>query len=101
MFSSDSCCFRNGQLKQLNDEEGWEKQKHFIQAKTLEKNSCKPELKQKKQQKIQPLTLLYTIFHEKGTPFRKSSITEKWFPFHIPYLELRIPFDCFKCIFFT
>ena len=37
MFSSDACCFRNGQLKQFNDGEGWEKQKHFIQAKTLEK----------------------------------------------------------------
>ena len=41
MFSSDACYFRNGQLKQLNDGEGWEKQKHFIQAKTIEKNSCK------------------------------------------------------------
>ena len=37
MFSSDACCFRNGQLKQFNDGEGWGKQKHFIQAKTLEK----------------------------------------------------------------
>ena len=37
MFLSVPCCFRNGPLKQLNDGEGWEKQKHFIQAKTLEK----------------------------------------------------------------
>ena len=37
MFWSDACCFRNGQLKQFNDGEGWGKQKHFIQAKTLEK----------------------------------------------------------------
>ena len=37
MFSSDACCFRNGQLKQFNDGEGWGKQEHFIQAKTLEK----------------------------------------------------------------
>ena len=37
MLSSNVCCFRNGQLKQLNDGEGWEKQKHFIQAETLEK----------------------------------------------------------------
>ena len=37
MFSSVACSFRNGQLKQIDDGEGWEKQKHFIQAKTLEK----------------------------------------------------------------
>ena len=37
MFSSVACSFRNGQLKQLDDGERWEKQKHFIQAKTLEK----------------------------------------------------------------
>ena len=29
----------------------------------------------------QPLTLLYTIFHEKGTPI------DKWYPFHISCLE--------------
>ena len=70
MFSSDACCFRNGQLKQLNDGEGWEKQKHFIQAKTLEKlHANQNQNIKKKLQKIQPLTLLYIIFHEKGTPF--------------------------------
>ena len=68
MFSSDACCFRNGQLKQLNDGEGWEKQKHFIQAKTVEKIHAK-KFMQKNLQKIQPLTILYTIFHEKGSPF--------------------------------
>ena len=36
------------------------KAKHFIQVKTLGKKNF---------QKIQPLTLLYTIFHEKDTPF--------------------------------
>ena len=69
MFSADACCFRNGQLKQLNDGEGWEKQKHFIQAKTLEKIHANQNQNIKKLQKIQPLTLLYTIFQEKGTPF--------------------------------
>ena len=42
---------------------------------------------------VQPLTLLYTIFHEKGTPF-------VWYPFHIPCLELCIPFNCCKCTVF-
>ena len=69
MFSSDACCFRNGHLKQLNDGEGWGKQKHFIQTKTLEKIHANQNQNIKKLQKIQPLTLLYTIFHEKGTPF--------------------------------
>ena len=68
MFSSDACCFRNGQLKQLNDGEGWGKQKHFIQAKTLEK-FMQTRIKTKKLQKNPILTILYTIFHEKGTPF--------------------------------
>ena len=69
MFLSDACCFRNGQLKQLNDGEGWEKEKHFIQAKTLEKIHANQNENKQKLQKSQPLTLLYTIFHEKGTPF--------------------------------
>ena len=43
------------------------KAKHFIQAKTLEKIHTLTRMKTKKKlQKIQPLTLLYTIFHEKG-----------------------------------
>ena len=46
------------------------KAKHFIQAKTLEKIHTLTRMKTKKKlQKIQPLTLLYTIFHEKGSPF--------------------------------
>ena len=47
-------------------------QKHFKQAKTsktLEKIHANQNENKKKNQKIQPLTLLYTIFHEKGTPF--------------------------------
>ena len=43
--------------------------KTFYTGQNAWKNSCKPELKQKELQEIQPLTLLYTIFHEKGTPF--------------------------------
>ena len=58
LFSSDACCFRNGQLEQLNDGEGWGKQKHFIQAKTLEK-FIQTRIETKKLQKIQPLTILY------------------------------------------
>ena len=41
----------------------------FYTGQNAWKNSCKPEWKQKNLQKIQPLTPLYTIFHEKGTPF--------------------------------
>ena len=52
--------------------------------------------------KVQPHTLLYTtrsrlqsctIFHEKRNPFR---IPYKWYPFHFPWLELCIPFNCCK-----
>ena len=92
MFSSDACCFRNGQLKQFNElilscEEGWGKQKHFIQAKTLEKIHA--------DQKIQPLPFIYH-FSRKRYPFHIPSISDKWCPFHIPCLELCIPFDCCK-----
>ena len=72
MFSSDACCFRNRQLKQLNDGEGWEKQKHFIQAKTLEKNSCKPERKQQ-QQKNRP---------ENPSPYFFLYIANLWYTFY-------------------
>ena len=43
---SSSCCARNGQLEQMMERD--EKKKHFIQAKTLEKNSCKAELNENK-----------------------------------------------------
>ena len=36
------------------------------------------------------------IFSRKRYPFRIPSI-DKWFLFHIPCLELRIPFNCCKC----
>ena len=75
------------------------KAKHFIQAKTLEKIHTLTRMKTKKKlQKIQPLTLLYTIFHEKRYPFHIPSISDKWCPFHIPCLELCIPVDCCKSI---
>ena len=46
---------------------------------------------------VQPLTLLYNaIFQEKGTPF----VYLLWYPFHIPCLELCIPFNCCKCTVF-
>ena len=38
---------------------------------------------------IEPLTILWTIFHEKGTPFV--------YPFHVTSLELCIHFNCCKC----
>ena len=103
MFSSDACCFRNRQLRQLNDGEGWGKRKHFIQAKTLEKNSCKPnENKKKTQENPTPYAFIYH-FSPKGYPFHIPSISDKWYPFHLPCLELCIPFDCCKSVhcFFT
>ena len=35
---------------------------------------------------VQPLTLLYSIFHEKRYPFHIPSI-DKWYPFHIPSMS--------------
>ena len=82
MISSDACCFRNGKLKQLNDGEGWEKQEHFIRAKTLEKihaNQNENKTKNISRKSIPRLTLLYTIFHEKGTPF--NTLFRTLYPF--------------------
>ena len=62
MFWSDACCFRNGQLKQFNDGEGWGKQKHFIQAKIHANHNEN----KKKTPENPSLILLYTIFDEKG-----------------------------------
>ena len=45
--------------------------------------------------RVQPLTLLCTIFHDK-VPFCIPS-NDKWYPFHIPCLELCTPFSCCKC----
>ena len=69
MFSSDACCFRNGELTQLNDEEGWEKQNILYRPKRLKKLMQTRMKTKKKLLEIQPLTLVYTIFHEEGTPF--------------------------------
>ena len=41
---------------------------------------------------VLPLTLLYTIFGQKRYPIVSS--TDKWYPFHIPSLELCIPLFC-------
>ena len=47
---------------------------------------------------VQPLTLLYTNFDGKGTPFGFCIPPfEKWYLSHIPSLELCNPFDCCKC----
>ena len=46
--------------------------------------------------KVQPLTILCTIFSRKRYPVRIPSI-EKWYPFHLPCLKLCISFNCCKC----
>ena len=44
----------------------------------------------------------FFFFSRKRYPFRIPSISDKWCPFHIPCLELCIPFDCCKCtVFFS
>ena len=53
---------------------------------------CSPE--------VQPLTLLYTIFDRKGTPFVYLPLTKGIYPFHMPSLERCIPFNCCKCTVF-
>ena len=67
------------------------KAKHFIQAKTLN------EMKKKKKtpENPTPYPLIYH-FSRKRYPFRIPFICCKWFHFHIPCLELCIPFDCCK-----
>ena len=47
---------------------------------------------------VQPLTLIYTIFDRKGISFIPS--IHKWYPFHIPCLELCIPFTTVNALFF-
>ena len=95
MFSSDACCFRNGQLKQFNDGEGWGKQKHFIQAKTLEKIYANQNENKKPPENPTPYPFIYH-FSRKRYPFHIPSISDKWCPSHIPCLEFCIPFDCCK-----
>ena len=95
MFLSNACCFRNGQLKQFNDGEGWEKQKHFIQAKTLEKIDANQNENKTKN----------TSRKSNPPPYRSFCIRffTKKVPLSIPCLELCIPFDCCKsmhCFFF-
>ena len=46
--------------------------------------------------KVQHLNILYTIFYRKGI-LRIPSI-DKWYPFHIPSLELCIPFTAVTAI---
>ena len=46
--------------------------------------------------KVQPLNILYTIFYRKGT-LRIPSI-DKWYPFHIPSLELCIRFTAVTAV---
>ena len=47
---------------------------------------------------VQPLTLIYTIFDGKGISFIPS--IHKWYPFHIPSLELCIPFTAVSALSF-
>ena len=48
--------------------------------------------------RFKPFTLLYTISHNKGTPFRIPSI-DKWYPFHIPCSELRTLLTAVNVVF--
>ena len=46
---------------------------------------------------VQPLTLLYTFLTAK-VPLSYTFYQQlKWYPFHIPIIELCIPFNCCKC----
>ena len=47
---------------------------------------------------VQPLTLIYTVHDRKGIPFIPS--IHKWYPFHIPSLELCIPFTAVSALSF-
>ena len=72
MFSSDACCFSNGQLKQLNDGEGLDSKTFYTGQNAWKKIHANQNKNKKKLQKIESPALpflLYTIFHEKGTPF--------------------------------
>ena len=75
------------------------KAKHFIQAKTLEKIHTLTRMKTTKQKsrKSNPLPF-YIPFFTKKVPLSYTCC--KWFHFHIPCLELCIPFDCCKCSVF-
>ena len=48
---------------------------------------------------VQPVTPVYTIFHEKRYPFCIPSI-EKWYPFHIPLLEFCMPLTAVNALSF-
>ena len=83
--------------------EGWGKQKHFIQAKTLEKIYANQNENKKPPENPTPYPFIYH-FSRKRYPFHIPSISDKWCPSHIPCLEFCIPFDCCKpmhCFFFT
>ena len=50
--------------------------------------------------KVQPLTLLYTIFDKKGTPFVYLLLTNCIPSTYLVSLEILIPFNCCKCTVF-
>ena len=43
-----------------------------------------------------PLPFIY-LFDRKGTPFAYLLFIDEWYPFHLPLLELGIPFNSCKC----
>ena len=53
----------------------------------------------KRRPEVQPLYPFINHFSQKRYSFRISSIV-KWYPFHIPCLELCISFTCCKCTVF-
>ena len=84
-MSSFSLVERDGESKNISYRP--KRLKKFMQTRL--------ELKQKKLQKIQLLPFIHH-FSRKRYPFHLPSISDKWCPFHIPCLELCIPFDCCK-----
>ena len=55
------------------------KSKNILYRPKRLKKFMQTRIKTKKLQKIQPLILLYTIFHEKGTPF--NTLFRTLYPF--------------------
>ena len=49
---------------------------------------------------LQPLILLHTIFDRKGPSLVHLLLHDKRYPFHLPNLELCIPFNSCKCTVF-
>ena len=84
---------RNGESKNISSRP--KRLKKFMQTRIKTKKNSR---------KSNPYPFIYH-FSRKRYPFHIPSISDKWCPFHIRCLELRIPFDCCKSnectVFFT